>query len=122
MVTGFIDDAGHPKVELTVIGKRGEITLTPTIDTGFDGQLCLPTEVAIQLGLELIGRLFIELADGTRQRSLVFSGLVKIGATEEEVDIILTEADDSLVGTGLLQGRVVTLDFQRKRVEISEKG
>lgn len=67
MVTGFIDDVGHPKVELTVVGKRGEITL-------------------------------------------------------EEVDIILTEADDSLVGTGLLQGRVVTLDFQRKRVEISEKG
>jgi len=81
MVTGFIDDAGHPKVELTVVGKRGEITLIPTIDTGFDGQLCLPTEVAIQLGLELIGRLFIELADGTRQRSLVFSGLVEIGAT-----------------------------------------
>jgi predicted aspartyl protease len=35
------------------------------LDTGFDGFLCLPTPVAVSLGLELIDVVSSELADGT---------------------------------------------------------
>lgn len=121
MITGFFDESGHPKIVLIVLGKRGEISIRPTIDTGFDGHLCLPTEIAIQLGLELVGRLYVELADGTRQKNLVFSGTIRIGDKEKETEIILTESDDPLIGTGLLQDMELRIDFKERKVEVYEK-
>jgi len=55
MIIGFFDESGHPKIEIRVIGRREDVTITPTIDTGFDGQLCLPVEIAMQLGADLVG-------------------------------------------------------------------
>jgi hypothetical protein len=34
-MTGFFDESGHPKIEIRVIGTREDVTITPTIDTGF---------------------------------------------------------------------------------------
>jgi predicted aspartyl protease len=42
------------------------VTLAAIVDTGFDGDFCLPTAHEVQLGLELIGERLVELADGTR--------------------------------------------------------
>lgn len=86
IMTGFFDQSGHPKTQNRVIGKRGDVTITPTIDTGFDGQLCLPVEIAIQLGLKLVSRVSVELANGSRQKTLVFSGTIEIGNQEVEAD------------------------------------
>jgi predicted aspartyl protease len=38
-----------PTVDLDVQGSRGTATLTAIIDTGFDGDLCLPTSLAVGL-------------------------------------------------------------------------
>lgn len=46
----------------------------------------------------------MELADGTRKRELVFGGMVTLGEEEKRADIILTDAQDTLLGTGLLLG------------------
>ena len=54
-----------PIARIEAIGSRQTLVFTATVDTGFDGDLCLPTRLAVQLGLELIGELEIELADGT---------------------------------------------------------
>ena len=45
-----------------------EIAVDAVIDTGFDGYLCLPVQLAIQLGLELSGSIKVELADGSIKR------------------------------------------------------
>jgi len=121
MMIGFFDESGHPKIEIRVIGTREDVTITPTIDTGFDGQLCLPVEIAIQLGLELVSRVSVELADGSRQKTLVFSGTIEMGDQEVEAEIILTESDDPLIGTGLLRDMVLNIDFGERRVEILPK-
>lgn len=54
-----------PTAQIEVIGGRQAIELTAIVDTGFDGDLCIPTRVAVPLGLELTSELDVELADGT---------------------------------------------------------
>jgi hypothetical protein len=65
-----------PIAHIDAIGARQTIELIAIVDTGFDGDLCIPTRVAVQLGPELTGELDVELADGTRRKQLVFAGSV----------------------------------------------
>ena len=46
---------------------RKSVEIDAIIDTGFDGSLCLPVPIAIQLGLELSCSQVVELADGSLQ-------------------------------------------------------
>ena len=85
---GYIDEYRHPKVVVLV----NEVPIDTVVDTGFDGDLCLPIQVAIQLGLNLCDTIEVELADGTKKRELVFTGEAKLGDNKREVGIMLTES------------------------------
>ncbi|MCX7966858.1 MAG: hypothetical protein N3B10_00040 [Armatimonadetes bacterium] len=59
-------------VEIEVAGLRERQRLLAVVDTGFDGFVCLPLEVAVTLGLELSGSQWVQYADGRVVRELVF--------------------------------------------------
>ena len=65
---GYIDECGQGRVRVGIIGRKMEIAVDAVIDTGFDGYLCLPVQLAIHLGLELSGSIKVELADGSIKR------------------------------------------------------
>ena len=115
---GYVNEYGQPIVEVTVEGSRGSIIAGAILNTGFDGDICLPTQVAIQLGLELVAIQLIELADGTRKRELVFTGKGIFGDQVQTVEIILTEARDTLMGTRLLAEKILEIDFAKRTLEI----
>ena len=115
-VEGYIDDYGQARVNVTVGGRKMEITVSPVIDTGFDGDICLPLQVAIQLGLELSGSIKVELADGSIKRELVFSGVTKFGEEAKKARITLTESKDALIGTKMLS--YLEIDFEGKTVRL----
>lgn len=71
--------------------------------------------------MELVSRVSVELADGSRQKTLVFSGTIEMGDQEVEAEIILTESDDPLIGTGLLKDMILNIDFRERKVEILPK-
>jgi clan AA aspartic protease len=98
------------------------MTLLALVDTGFDGWVCLPTLIAIQLGLELFGLQVVELGDGSEIEELVFRGAVTFKQKMRDVDITLTNSADALLGTGLLEDSVLTIDFVERTVEIAQKG
>jgi predicted aspartyl protease len=52
-----------PKTQLEIQGSRSTAAITAIIDTGFDGFVCIPTSVAVGLGLELFEQNEVELAD-----------------------------------------------------------
>ena len=104
---GYIDEYRHPKVVVLV----NEVPIDAVVDTGFDGDLCLPIQVAIQLGLNLCGIIEVELADGTERRELVFTGEAKLGDKKREVGIMLTELEEGLLGTQM---------FSRLEIHFSE--
>ena len=117
MIEGCIDRLEQPLIPVSVIGIRGEAVLDAVVDTGFNGEVCLPVPVAIQLGLELWGSEEFELADGTRREELVFRGEVRFGGENYEVAIILTNADQALIGMGLLKSKnALHIDFRKRTI------
>jgi clan AA aspartic protease len=108
-----------PTVGLEVIGVRGPVAIKAVIDTGFDGELCLPTKLAVTLGLVLVGKQAVELADGSHKWELVFSGSVRFLGRRRKVSIYLTDSEDALLGTRLLADCRLTIDFPNGTVRVT---
>ena len=120
-MTRYVDEYRRCWVEISVAGARQEMTLLALVDTGFDGWVCLPMPIAIQLGLELFGLQVVELGDGSEIEELVFRGEVIFNQKRRDVDITLTNSADALLGTGLLEDSVLTIDFIERTLEIVQK-
>ncbi len=105
---------------IEVIGPHGSITIDGLIDTGFEGYLCLPVEDAIRLGLQLVDRVLANYADGHQKKELVFAGRVRFFDAPHDVEIFLTESETPLIGTSLLEGYRLLIDFGSGQVEIAK--
>jgi len=122
MIKGEISDSGSPIIKTKIIGSRVEIVTDGILDTGFTGHLCLPITTAVSLGLELIGLEKVELADGTiLEDEPVFSGRMEWNGGIIDVDIVLIKSADTLLGTALLRGMDVRLNYSTNEIVI-EKG
>ena len=110
---GYIDEYGHPKVVVMVNG----LSVDAVVDTGFDGNLCLPIQVAIQLGLKLCDTMKVELADGSIKRELVFMGLIKFGGEAKKARITLTESTDALMGTQMFSYLEIDIEGNKVRIK-----
>jgi clan AA aspartic protease len=115
---GYFDKFLHPRARLIVKGLRKSLRVDPVIDTGFDGDLCLPVKMAIQLGLELYGESAVEFADGSKKNELVFLGAVIWQDQERAARIFLTNSQDALIGSGLMQGQKLAIDYANYTVTI----
>jgi len=115
------DAFGHLRAEIEVKGAAGSKVVSALIDTGFDGFLCLPIEIAIQLGLMLFAYEPFELADGSRKRELVFLGAAQFGeGPEAPVEIVLTESKDTLIGLAMFSEMKLEADFKKRSVKIAK--
>lgn len=101
-----------------MLGSRGSVRLSALIDTGFSDELCLPIDVAVELGLELLSRQKFVLADGSMRSELAFAGRVRFLDEERAVGILLTDLDEALIGISLLQDCRLTIDFKKERVSL----
>ncbi len=121
MITGVILTNGSPVIELKVCGVRQEVTVEGILDTGFNGFLCLPTSIAVSLGLELIDTVTAELADGTMvEDELVFAGQAEWDGTLMNIRLTLTDSEDALIGTAFLTGYRVELDYPTSTISIEK--
>lgn len=121
MIEGYIDIAGRPMVDIIAIGAEEEIPLSAIVDTGFNGDIYLPTRVAVRLGLKLNDTFPVEFADGSIKEELVFVGKVKWGNQVKTVGVFLTQSDDALVGTGLLKDSELKIGFLSKNLVIQKE-
>ncbi|MFQ6043496.1 MAG: hypothetical protein ACE5PV_21790 [Candidatus Poribacteria bacterium] len=121
-IEGYLDENDQPRIIVIVTGIRKETSFDAIIDTGFDGYLCLPVQIAIQVGLELYGAQVSELADGSMRDELVFIGQVALeNQPNVEVEISLTESEDALVGVALLTPYKLEIDFPKRMVFIERE-
>ena len=93
MIQGFFDDAGHPKIKIVVGGSREQVEIETLIDTGFDGEITIPSIIGVRLGLEVTSLADFELADGSIVQRFIFSGQVTWGGQSRRADIILADSD-----------------------------
>jgi predicted aspartyl protease len=47
MIQGYFDPSGHPKIKIVVSGSRSQIEIEALIDTGFDGDITIPSPMGI---------------------------------------------------------------------------
>ena len=115
---GYVDEFGQPKMEIILIGESKRLTTEAVIDTGFNGELSIPVNMAIELGLKLIALEKVELADGCQRNEMVFSGKILWEKLERDVNIFVTYAGEPLIGTMLLGGQDINISFYKKTVSI----
>ena len=117
MIRGVVIDHS-PYVDVEVFGNHGQTVVTALLDTGFSADLCLPIEIGITLGLELWDVVETELADGTLNLEPSYSAHINWNGELRMVDVILKYSDEALLGTGLLEGKSVNIDFRTGEVII----
>jgi len=116
----FFDARKHPKIKLTVFGAKKGSSLEAILDTGFDGYLSLPINIAITLGIELTAIIPVEYADGRRSQELVFSVNVELDGKKETVPATLTAGAEALAGTALLSKYELRVNFPQKKITLQK--
>lgn len=117
-IKGFVDANGCPRIPFQSL-KGNKVYLV--VDTGFNGVLCLPKTLIQELNFEYIGTHEIELADGSRVPSPVYSGEIIWFREKTEVLAYETVSTDGLVGTELLRKTFFELDIDANFVMITKK-
>jgi clan AA aspartic protease len=89
------------------------------VDTGFDGGLMLPRAFAEHIQIPIIGRLAFEMVGGSRLFARV--GLASIQWLDQvrQIEIVISDGNDALIGTELLQETMLVIDYVSSRVTIS---
>jgi clan AA aspartic protease len=96
----------------------GGASIECVVDTGFDGGLMLPLTLADGLQIRILGELVFEMVGGARMSAPV--GLANIEWLNEprEIEVILGSGNDVLIGTELLAGTTLTIDYTAELVTI----
>jgi len=115
-IEGRINNLLSPRLKVKVAGLRGIIELDAIVDTGFNGDLCIPITLAVQLGLILEYVHEVELADGSRKRVPVYSCDVELNGLKRRAEVILTDGTDALIGANMLKTSRVTINYIARKV------
>lgn len=100
----------------TVAGK----TLDCLIDTGFDGALVIPRSEATRLNLTVLGRVPIIGVGRIRTVADIAELEVEWLGVPRAIEVIISSADDSLLGTELLDGSRLVIDYINYTVTVSD--
>src|SRR5574341_791738 len=111
MIIGNIEDGLHPLISLEIAGTKGSETLSTLVDTGFNWNVGLHYDFADRLGLEIYDFAKIEYANGQSEDELVCHGRVKWHDKWQEIDIVLSADEEPSIGTSLLKGCVMNMNF-----------
>ena len=109
----------HLEAVIEIRFVEGE-TFECVVDTGFDGALILPASVAQSLNLPTVARLAFELVGGARMTADVALGEIEWLGQRHTVEVILSESDDALIGTEMLDGATLYIDYADRSVTITK--
>jgi len=120
MMNGIIENGLYPRLPITLLAQDGPIKLKALVDSGFDGQVALPYFAADRLQLEVARLAEVTYANGQRIEEIVCRGEVLWNEEVRSVEIALSEDDEPAIGTKLLKGCVMTMDFIQDALTIDK--
>jgi len=114
VIAGHVTDDGVPVINIQFAGREW----TAIVDTGFNGELELPRALQQHVNAQIVGRVFSLLAGGHRIEEDAY--LVDFQFDGQTVCVQATFADSSeiLLGTRLLHGHRLEIDFRTGTVLI----
>ncbi len=93
---------GETRVKVLVHGPKGSEEVMMLADTG-SSHTMIPKDLADRVGIESIGVVVVELADGTDKRLDLGRAELQIGNDIERVRVFLGGTDESLLGLSTLE-------------------
>ncbi|OGH59936.1 MAG: hypothetical protein A3G34_05810 [Candidatus Lindowbacteria bacterium RIFCSPLOWO2_12_FULL_62_27] len=94
------------------------MTVSAVIDTGFNEYLSVPARLLKRLGWNRIGIETYELASGEKMESDTYLGIVIFGGKRRQVVAVAGSPSEVLIGTRLLDGMELRINFVSGRVAI----
>ncbi len=118
---GSVDEHGRALLDVQIAAKlRGPYTTVTTwIDTGFDGHLILSNDAIERLGLQPLVDTEAILADGSRVMLSTLVCYIEWFEKPLALQVIATEGRYPLLGTGLLEQRVLHIDFKNRNLTLT---
>jgi clan AA aspartic protease len=93
-------------------------SLECVIDTGFSGALMLPEKLVPQLNARPVGTEWFTLVGGREIEAAIFVVELYWFGALRTINAVISETDDALIGTELLNGTVLVVDYISSLVEI----
>ena len=90
------------------------------IDTGFNDEFCLPKEYFDECDLMFYGTDRYMLANGSIVTEDIYYGEIVIDNQPIIVLLSLTDDDEALIGTRLLDKKIVTLNFKDYSISVED--
>jgi clan AA aspartic protease len=119
MLQGKVTLHGEPVVSIQLMLRQRPARFPAVIDTGFNGYLSVPRKLAERGRWRYLGKEDFEIATGQSVEQPVYLGQVIFDRARVMVYAVATDANDVLIGTRLLDQKVLTVNFRKKRVKIT---
>jgi clan AA aspartic protease len=118
-VVGRVNEALEARVTIRIIGgPQGTLDVECIIDTGFSGALVLPSSIVELLGLPIVGHEIISMVGEAKDTADITLAQVEWFGEVRREDVIVKE--DSLIGTALLKGTSLAIDYVNLTVTINK--
>jgi len=117
---GSVNARREPWLRVRTTTAGGEM-LECLIDTGFDGALVLPRSEATRLNLIVLGRVPIIGVGRIRAIADIAELEVEWLGARRAVEVIISSGDDWLLGTQLLDGSRLIVDYINYTVTVSDE-
>lgn len=118
MIRGFVDENDEPIISITLALGKGPKRFQAVLDTGFNGYLSVPQSIALRSNWYFAGYEEYEIATGEQIKERVYLGKVLFENRRLIIPIVTSRSQDLLVGTKLLSGRELHVDFSKRTVWI----
>lgn len=120
MITGNIEERVYPRIFITALTPVGDIVKKVLVDTGFDGEVAMHYDEADRYKLNLEDSVEIEYASGEVIEELYCKGEVLWFGEARKVQIILSHDEEPAIGTRLLNGCIMNMNFINDFVTIDK--
>lgn len=115
MAVSRLTSSRFPYLPVHLEVRRGVHDLEALLDTGFDGDIALPTDL-IMNGDPPDGHQRWRLADGSTALAPFYLGIVKLATTELSDIHVTAMGDEPIVGRGIISQFTLILDHGRRVV------
>ncbi len=119
-MNGEVDANGRALLQLFVSKRLSEnyVAVTCWIDTAFDGHLVFSSELIEELGLDTLAEPEAVLADGSTVTLDTYLCFLDWFGNRVPIQVIANEGKLPLLGIGLLEHRVLHIDYEQRTVSV----
>ena len=118
MIDGHVTESLDPVIEIGIFDGKAVETISVVVDTGFNGGLCLSMRHFASVELSYLYAEPFELANGQKSEEDVYRSRVLFDGVAREIEVVLTDAADSLIGAELLKDRTLFIDYPARKLRI----